>query len=70
MTTRTVIEYTDDVRDRLHGVGHYEVVHQLGGGSKPICGKDGFRASKRGVTSKRIFRLPCLRCSRGDAEAK
>lgn len=66
--TRTVIEYTDDVRDRVHGVGHHEVVHQLGDDGKPVCGKDGFRNSKRGVASKRIFRIRCLKCFRNQPQ--
>ena len=61
---RTVIEHTQDQRDRVHGEGHYAIVHKADGfTNNPICGKNQFRDPKT-VTSKRIFRLRCLECFR------
>jgi len=60
---RTVIEHTQDQSDRVHGEGHYVIVHKADESNNPICGKNQFRDPNT-VTSKRIFRLRCLECSR------
>jgi len=61
---RTVIEHTQDQGDRVHGEGHYVIVHKADGNNMPACGRNAFRDPAT-VTSKRIFRLRCLECFRG-----
>jgi len=58
-----VIEYTEDQKDAVHEVGHYEVLHRVHAerDGQPICGAKLTR-KKREVKSKRIFRLRCLKC--------
>jgi len=59
----TIIEHSEDKKDAVHKVGHYEIVHILSDEtSGPVCGANNFR-DPRSVKSKRIFRLNCIKCS-------
>ena len=60
--SKTIIEYSEDKKDAVHGVGHYEIVHVLNETNNPICNAHDFR-DPRSVKSKRIFRLNCIKCS-------
>jgi len=58
----TIIEHSEDKKDAVHGVGHYEIAHVLDETNNPICNAHDFR-NPRSVKSKRIFRLNCIKCS-------